>query len=172
MIIAILYVVCVLAADILAARWIVSLPFGLFVPAGVFAIAPVFTVRDQVHERWGRRGAYILIGIASVMSWALSIVTGSTLLARVTLASVAAFALNEVLDTEVYAMLRARSRFGAILGSNAVSAAVDSVLFIWVAFGPDWRLMLGQYLVKLILAGAIGWIITRRDSTLPLIRAT
>ena len=41
--IAALYVACILAADLLAARWIVSLPFGLAVPAGVFAVAPVFT---------------------------------------------------------------------------------------------------------------------------------
>ena len=164
MIIAILYIGCILAADILAARFIVPLPLGLAVPAGVFAIAPIFTLRDEVHERWGRRGAYALIGCASVVSWLVAAIIGSGALARVTLASVLAFALNEVLDTEVYAALRARSRAAAILGSNAVSAAVDSALFILVAFGPDWRLIVGQYVVKMVLAGVVAWMIMRRGS--------
>ena len=156
-----LYVACILAADLLAARWIVSLPFGLAVPAGVFAVAPVFTLRDEIHERWGRRGAYALIALASLCSWGLAVVMGSGLLARVTLASVVAFLVNETLDTEIYHKLRARSRLAAILGSNAVSAAVDSILFIGIAFGLNWSLIAGQYVVKVALAGAVGWWVTR-----------
>jgi hypothetical protein len=163
MILGFLYIGCILLADILAAKWIVPLPFGLAVPAGVFAIAPVFTLRDGVHERWRRRGAYILIGIASTTSWALAVLTGSGLLARVTLASVTAFTLNETLDTEIYHKLRQRSRLVAILGSNAVSSLVDSVLFIWVAFGPAWQMMLGQYLVKMLLAALVGLWMTRKQ---------
>jgi len=159
--IATLYVACILTADVLAARWIVSLPFGLAVPAGVFAVAPVFTLRDEIHERWGRRGAYLWIALASLCSWGLAVVVGSGLLARVTLASVVAFLVNEALDTEIYHKLRARSRLAAILGSNAVSAAVDSVLFIGVAFGLDWSLIAGQYVVKVALAGLVGWWVTR-----------
>jgi len=160
---AILYLGCILLADILAARWIISLPFGLSVPAGVFAIAPVFTLRDEIHERWGRRGAYVLIALASALSWALSVATGSALLARVTLASVIAFVVNEALDTEIYHQLRRRSRLAAILGSNAVSAAVDSVLFIGIAFGLDWSLIVGQYVVKMLLAGLVGLWVMRRE---------
>jgi len=171
MVTVILYIVCVLTADILAARFIVPLPFGLAVPAGVFAIAPTFTLRDVIHERWGRRGAYYLIGCASIISWLIAVITGSGVLARVTLASVLAFAFNEVLDTEVYAVLRARSRAAAILGSNAVSAAVDSALFILVAFGPNWRLIVGQYVVKMILAGVVALWVLRR-STLPYTQET
>lgn len=165
MISATFYIVCILAADILAARFIVPLPFGLVVPAGVFAIAPIFTLRDGIHERYGRKGAYLLIGIASALSWGLSIVTGSGVLARVTLASVLAFALNETLDTEIYHKLRARSRLAAILGSNAVSAAADSVLFIAVAFGWLWPLIIGQYVVKMLIAGMVGLWMTRKDKT-------
>lgn len=162
MYIALIYIICILAADVLAARFIVPLPFGLAVPAGVFAIAPVFTLRDAVHERWGRRGAYALIAVASAMSWALAWLTGNALLGRVTVASVIAFALNETLDTEIYHKLRDRSRLLAILGSNAVSTLVDSALFIWIAFGPLWQLMVGQYLVKMLIAGAIGLWMTRK----------
>lgn len=161
--IGVIYVACILLADILAARWIIPLPFGLAVPAGVFAIAPVFTLRDEVHEKWGRRGAYLLIAVASLASWTLAFVMGNGLLARVTLASVLAFAVNEALDTEIYHKLRERSRFFAILGSNSVSAAVDSVLFISVAFGFNASLIVGQYVVKMLLAAAVGVWVTRRD---------
>jgi uncharacterized PurR-regulated membrane protein YhhQ (DUF165 family) len=150
------YILLVLAADLLAARWIVPLPFGLAVPAGVFPIALIFTVRDDIHEKYGRKGAYALITIASVLSWVLSAILGSSLLARVTLASVAAFALNEIVDTEIYHTLRKRNRFMAILGSNAVSAALDSVIFIAIAFGWNWSLIVGQYAVKMVLSSLWG----------------
>jgi uncharacterized PurR-regulated membrane protein YhhQ (DUF165 family) len=160
--IAILYILFILLADILAARWIVPLFFGLAVPAGVFAIAPIFSLRDGIHERWGRRGAYILIATASIISWGLAVLTGSTILARVTLASVLSFVVNESLDTEIYQSLRSHSKLLAILGSNTISSLVDSVLFIWIAFGPLYNLMLGQYLVKMLLAGIIGiWMVRK-----------
>jgi len=140
----------------------VPLPFGLVVPAGVFAIALVFTLRDGIHERWGKGGAYRLIAAASLMSWGLAVLTGNAVLGRVTLASVLAFAINEALDTEIYHMLRRKSKPIAILGSNAVSAAVDSVLFIAVAFGWLWPLIVGQYVVKMLIAGAVGWWMAKR----------
>jgi uncharacterized PurR-regulated membrane protein YhhQ (DUF165 family) len=160
--IAVLYILFILLADVLAARWIIPLFFGLAVPAGVFAVAPTFSLRDGIHERWGRKGAYILILVASLMSWGLAILTGSEVLARVTLASVLSFIINESLDTEIYQALRNHSKLAAILGSNAVSSLVDSVLFIWIAFGPLYNLMLGQYLVKMILAGVVGIWMTRK----------
>lgn len=163
MISAFLYIGCILAANVLAARYIVPLPLGLTVPAGVFAIAPVFSLRDAVHERFGRKGAYVLIAIATGLSWGWAFVSGDGLLSRVTLASVIAFAFNEILDTEIYYKLRNRSRLLAIIGSNAISSLVDSVLFIWVAFGPLLPLMIGQYIVKMVLAALVGlWIVKKR----------
>jgi len=156
------YIGCIVAANILASRWIIPLPLGLAVPAGVFAIAPVFSIRDAIHEKWGRKGAYILIGLASIISWGLALLTGDGLLSRITLSSVLAFLVNETLDTEVYHVLRQRSRLAAIIGSNAASSMVDSVLFIWVAFGPLWSLMVGQYIVKMVIAGLVGLWMTRQ----------
>lgn len=165
--IALLYVICIVVANVLAARWVISLPFGLAVPAGAFAIAPVFSLRDGIHEKWGRRGAYVMIGVAMLISWGLSVLTGDRLLSRVTLASVFAFAMNEALDTEIYHKLRSHSKLLAVLGSNAVSSLVDSVLFIWVAFGPLWNLMIGQYIIKMILAAGVGvWMTKQSDSML------
>jgi uncharacterized PurR-regulated membrane protein YhhQ (DUF165 family) len=163
MFVSVLYIGCIIAANILAAKWTVPLPFGLAVPAGVFAIAPVFSLRDEVHEKWGRKGAYALIAVASAVSWGLALLMGDGLLSRVTLASVAAFALNETMDTEVYHKLRERSRLWAILGSNAISSLVDSGLFIWVAFGPLWNLIIGQYIVKMLIAAVVGLWIARRS---------
>ncbi len=155
----IVYVTCVVIADILAARWMIPLGFGIMVPAGVFAFAPIFTIRDMVHEEFGKRGAYYLIALASGIAWLLAAITGSGALAVVTLASVIAFVVNEALDTEIYAALRERSRFLAIMSSNAVSAAVDSVLFIAIAFGWIWGAMIGQYVVKMIIATILGLIL-------------
>lgn len=162
MIFGLLYVGLIILANVLATRWIIPLPFSLAVPAGVFVIAPIFTLRDEVHERYGRKGAYLLVAIAAVISWGTSIMTGNTLLARITLSSVIAFVFNGMLDTEIYHELRKKSRLSAILGSNAISSLVDSVLFIWVAFGPLWQLMLGQYMVKMLISTLVGLWITRK----------
>lgn len=164
MIHAVLYVLFVVLANILAARWTIPLAFGLAVPAGVFAIAPVFSVRDGVHEKLGKRWAYALIAAAAAISYVIAWMSGDDLLGRVTLASVVAFVSNESLDTEIYHQLRQRSKLVAILGSNAVSSLVDSILFIWIAFGPMAGLMAGQYIVKMAIAGVVGLWMTRSDS--------
>lgn len=157
------YVFFIVLADILAARWIVPLPFGLAVPAGVFAIAPIFTIRDQIHEKYGKRGAYIAVLVASLIAWGVAAIMGNGLLARITLASLFAFFTNELLDTEIYHRLRKRSKLQGIIGSNTVSSLVDSVVFIWIAFGFVWQLMLGQYIVKMIISIIMGIWITRKE---------
>jgi uncharacterized PurR-regulated membrane protein YhhQ (DUF165 family) len=51
------------------------------------------------------------------------------------LASVVTYGVAEAADTLVYARLRTRGLVAAALGSNVVSSAVDSALFLWLAFG-------------------------------------
>jgi hypothetical protein len=55
MLTATLYIVCILVADVLAARWIIALPFGLTVPAGIFAIASDEGIEETRSGRWLRK---------------------------------------------------------------------------------------------------------------------
>lgn len=151
-----LYIIFIILADILAARWIIPLPFGLAVPAGVFAIAPIFTLRDGIHKKYGYKRVTILIFIASAISYTISIMTGNDLLGRVTIASVIAFLISENADTLVYHIYRKDVWLSRVMKSNLVSTFLDSVIFIGIAFGLVWSLVLGQFVVKMLLAGATG----------------
>ena len=156
MIESILYIFFIVLADILAAKWIIPLPFGLAVPAGVFAIAPIFTLRDAIHRKYGFKRVTVLIFVASAIAYTFSILLGNELLGRVTIASVVAFLISENVDTFVYHVFRKDTWLSRVMKSNLVSTFLDSVIFIGLAFGIVWSLVIGQYLVKMLIAGLTG----------------
>ncbi len=139
------------AANVFASLWMIPLPFGTKAPAGVFFFAPIFTLRDRIQVDRGVRWIYLLIGVSAVVSWIAGSFMGAPLLARVAIASVVAFLVSETLDTIIFTVLK-RSFTERALASNLFSAFVDSVIFIGVAFGVNWRLILGQWLVKLLIS--------------------
>ena len=152
----VLYVGFIVLADVLAARWIIPIGFGLMVPAGVFAIAPIFTLRDSIHKKYGYKKVTLLVFLASGISFLLSILFGSEMLGRVTIASVVAFLVSENVDTFIYHVRANDKWFGRVMKSNLVSAFLDSVIFIVIAFGWQWNFILGQYVVKMVLATLVG----------------
>lgn len=157
-----LYIFFIVLADVLAARWIIPIGFGLMVPAGVIAIAPIFTLRDDIHRQYGAKWALILILVASGISYGISIVLGNEMLGRVTIASVIAFVVSEFADTLVYHMVKHESWMSRVLKSNAVSTLLDSIIFIVLAFGWIWPLILGQYICKMLIAGLVGLMLRKK----------
>lgn len=151
MLLVVLYVVLMVAANVFASLWMVPLPFGLAVPAGVFFFAPLFTLRDRIQVDRGVRFIYALILFTAVISWVAGLVVDLPLLARISLASVAAFAVSESLDTLVFTVVK-RPFAQRALASNVVSTAADSVLFVTLAFGFQTRIIFGQWLVKMIIS--------------------
>lgn len=109
---------------------------GLQVPAGVFFAGLGFLLRDALHELAGRLwvvGA-ILVG-AALSYWLGASVTIPGGHASIAVASGAAFLLSEFCDFGVYAPLRERTLTGAVGLSQVAGAAVDTALFLWLAFG-------------------------------------
>lgn len=158
----ILYLVAIVAANLLIA---------LFGPAVSVINAFVFvsldlTSRDALHDRWrGQhliRNMALLIGGGSVLSFALAMLLPSTfppdVVARVAIASFAAFGVAGLVDALMYQYLfsRGKGRLFRMNGSNVVSAAVDSIVFPTLAFGFPllWPIMLGQFAAK-TLGGAV-----------------
>lgn len=156
MIESILYILFIVLADVLAARWIIPLPFGLAVPAGVIAIAPIFTLRDSIHKKYGYKRVTVLIFVASAISYGASILLGNEMLGKVTIASVIAFLVSENVDTLVYHIFRKDTWLSKVTKSNLVSTLLDSIIFITMAFGFILPLIIGQYIVKMLIAGATG----------------
>lgn len=122
-------------ATVYGANWalktygFIDIGFGLMAPAGVLFAGLAFTFRDLTHEALGRTWCIVAILIGSALSYVLEDV-GS-----IALASAVAFTLSEFMDLGVYEPLRRRSWLGAVAASNTVGLLVDSVLFLWLAFG-------------------------------------
>lgn len=120
---------------------VIPVGFGFMAPSGVLMVGAGLVLRDIVHELGGARAAFFAILIGAVLSW---FVASPALV----IASVAAFLLAETADLLVYAPLRRRQLGLAVLASGAVGAAVDSAVFLYLAFG-SLAFIEGQILGKL-----------------------
>ena len=172
-----LYIACELIANVTSVKPLELGRFGVIVPAGVFIYALTFTLLDLIHERLGKQVARQVIGTAFVanlllaayaqltVSWpAPAFFDGQAAVARVlgaapriVGASLVAYLVASLVDAEIFAWWRTRVggyRWGRVLVSNAVSTAVDSVVFVTLAFAgvlPVLPLVVGQYVVKMVV---------------------
>jgi uncharacterized PurR-regulated membrane protein YhhQ (DUF165 family) len=135
---------------IFAANWLiqhvgpVSVGFGLMAPAGVYAAGLAFTLRDVVQVTLGRSATVLAILIGAGLSYLVS--------PAFAVASATAFLFSELADFAVYTPLERRSWLGAVTLSNTVGLAVDSVLFLWLAFG-SLAFLPGQIVGKAWMTG-------------------
>ena len=150
-------------ATIFGANWalatlgLIPVGLGLMVPAGVLFAGLAFTFRDLVQDSLGRRWTVGLILAGAVLSGLIS--------PRLALASGIAFLVSELADFLVYTPIRTRHWLGAVAASNTVGLMVDSVLFLWLAFG-SLEFLPGQIIGKAsmtLLAVACLWAIRRRN---------
>ena len=140
LILALAFAGTVLAANAALEKWgIVAVGFGLAAPAGVFFAGIAFTLRDGLHEIGGRTWVLGAIAVGGVLSYFIDPVFA--------LASATAFTVSELVDYSIYAPLRRRSWLPAITVSNIGGLTVDSVLFLWIAFG-SLEFIEGQLLGK------------------------
>ena len=107
---------------------VIPVGFGLTAPSGVLVIGAALVLRDIVHERLGSRAALLAIALGSAVAFAVSP-------PAVVIASVAAFLLSELADFAVYAPLRKRKLWMAVLASGVAGSVVDSAAFMIIAFG-------------------------------------
>jgi queuosine precursor transporter len=168
-----LYVACELIANVTASKPVMV--GGIVVPAAVFLYAFTFTMIDLIHERLGKGGArrvvatafaanLLLAGYIQFAIWlpAAPFYSGAAAFAgtlgrtpRIVCASLAAYLVSSLVDTEIFAWWRARvagPKWLRVLISNAMSTLIDSALFIGIAFAgvlPVWPLVRGQYAVKM-----------------------
>ena len=119
---------------------IIPVGFGLFAPSGVLIVGLALVLRDFVHRAFGWKPSVsaIMVGVA------LSFWTASP---AVAMASAAAFALSELADLGIYAPLARKRLLLAVALSGVVGAAVDSAVFLWLAFG-SLDFIAGQILGK------------------------
>ena len=101
---------------------------GLMAPSGVVMVGLALVLRDLVQRRLGRWWSLAAIAIGAVLSAFLAA-------PALVVASTAAFLLSELADFAVYTPLQRRRFILAVMASSALGLVVDSVLFLWLAFG-------------------------------------
>jgi queuosine precursor transporter len=157
------YVGLVVLANWLASKYVVSVGFGYLAPAGVFAIGAVLVLRDWIQQLTNLRISLALVYVAGLLSWVVGNAAGWTSLQRIAVASVVAFTLSETVEALVFTPLRRRSLTVGVVLSATVGNALDSFVFLEIAFGSQ-EFFVGQFLGKswMVIAGTLLTLMRRR----------
>ncbi len=113
---------------------------GVMAPSGVALAGLSLVLLDLVQEEVGVRWA-----LAAVIAGAIIAAVVAT--PQLAVASACAFVVAEFVDLLIYTALRGRGFFVASLTSSIAGLLLDSLIFVWVAFGSA-DLLLGQSLGK------------------------
>jgi queuosine precursor transporter len=132
---AVMFVGLVLLANWLASRFVVHVPLTPYLaPAGVFAIGGVLVLRDWMQQLAGLRWTMPLVYAAGLLSWLVGDLAGWTSLEKIAVASVVAFTVSETVEALVFTPIRDKNLTGGVALSATVGNAVDSYIFLTLAF--------------------------------------
>lgn len=169
-----LYLLSIILANVITARF-APMELGLFIiPYGTLFIGLTLVMRDMVQNRYGRFKTYLLIVVALVLSALSSYLLGDQL--WVVFASMLSFIVSETADTEIYTRLKLPF-VRRVLFSGVVAGFLDSALFVIIGIGPlglqfvSWELVpyaiLGQWVAKvlmqLVVAGGIRQVVIKMN---------
>jgi uncharacterized PurR-regulated membrane protein YhhQ (DUF165 family) len=135
-------------------------------PSGVLMAGIALVLRDLVQRRLG------------VMASSLAILAGAALSAllappALVIASAVAFLLSEFADLAVYTPLARRGLVLAVVASGVAGLVVDSIVFLWLAFGSLDFLsgqVVGKAWMVLLSIPLVAWL-RRRDERLGIMPA-
>lgn len=133
--------------------------FGLMAPSGVLLVGLALVLRDLVQRRLGKVWAVVAIVIGAAISYWLAP-------PALVVASTVAFLLSELADFAVYTPLQERRLVLAVLLSSFVGLVIDSVVFLYLAFG-SLDFVAGQIAGKLwmvLLALPLIWLLRESDT--------
>jgi uncharacterized PurR-regulated membrane protein YhhQ (DUF165 family) len=131
---------------------------GLMAPSGVLMIGAALVLRDLVQRRLGAFYSASAVIAGAVLS---AVIAPASLV----LASGVAFLLSEFADLAVYTPLARRRLVTAVVASSAVGLVVDSIVFLWLAFG-SLQFLPGQIVGKawvVLLSIPFIHVLRRRD---------
>ena len=144
-----IYVALVILANWLASAYIVHVPFTPYLaPAGVFAIGAILVMRDWLQQLGGLWKTMPLVYAAGLISWGVGDLAGWTSLQKIAVASVIAFTVSETVEAVVFTPIRNRSLTLGVALSSTAGLAIDSWLFLTLAFG-SLAFFWGQFFGKL-----------------------
>ena len=129
------FVALVLLANWLASAYVVHVPLTPYTaPAGVFCIGGVLVLRDWMQQLGGLVRTMPLVYAAGLFSWLVGDIAGWTSLEKIAIGSVVAFTVSETVEALVFTPLRKRSLSLGVALSATVGNAIDSWIFLTIAF--------------------------------------
>jgi len=137
---------------------------GLLAPSGVLMVGAALVLRDLVQRRFGAG-----IGICAILMGAA--LSGLLAAPALVVASATAFLISETADFAVYTPLARKHFVAAVVVSGFFGLVVDSVVFLWLAFG-SLEFLEGQIAGKawmIVLSIPLIMWLRRRDERLGLI---
>lgn len=139
---------------------------GLVAPSGVTMVGVALVLRDLVQRRLGTAVSVLAVLIGSGLSALFAP-------ASLVVASASAFLLSEFADLAVYTPLARRRLVTAVIASSCVGLVVDSIVFLWLAFGSLDFLpgqIVGKAWMVLLSIPLVAWL-RRRDERLGIMPA-
>jgi uncharacterized PurR-regulated membrane protein YhhQ (DUF165 family) len=136
---------------------------GIMAPSGVLMVGAALVLRDLVQRRLG-----VEFGVGAIVAGAA--LSAGLAPASLVLASAVAFLLSEFADFLVYTPLARRRLVAAVIVSSVVGLIVDSIVFLWLAFGSlDFLFgqVIGKLWMVLLAIPFVAWM-RRRDERLGL----
>src|SRR5690625_5050820 len=154
-----IYLLSIILANVITARFVPFEIGPLIIPYGTLFIGLTLVMRDMVQNRFGRFKTYLLID-------ALWVVFASTL----------SFIVSETADTEIYTRFKLPF-VKRVFYSGVVAGFLDSTIFVIIGIGPlglqfvPWQLVpyaiAGQWVAKvvmqLVVAGGIRQVVIKLD---------
>ncbi len=189
------YIAAQILADITSLKIIPLAGFSM--DAGTLIYPITFTLRDMVHKVAGRKAARVTILAAGGFNlfmaglfWVVSRIPYDPAAGpqpdwdavlspvwRIVVASIAAEIVAELVDTEIYHLwvsrITRRFQWLRVLTSNAVSLPLDSLIFVWGAFGGVftaavvWSIFTANIIVKgvvTVLSLPLIYLVREQDS--------
>jgi queuosine precursor transporter len=134
---------------------------GVLAPSGVTMVGVALVLRDLVQRRLGAGPSALAILCGAAVS---ALVAPPALI----VASAVAFLLSEFADLVVYTPLARRRLVAAVIASSCAGLVVDSIVFLWLAFGSLEFLpgqVVGKAWMVLLSIPFVTWL-RRRDERL------
>lgn len=146
------FIGCIFLANYAIQHWgTVSFPggphtvtlLGLTAPSGVLLVGLSFSLRDGAQMALGKWWVLVAIVIGACLSYFVA--------PSLVWASGAAFLFGEGCDWAVYTpLIERRKMLSAIVASNTVGSAADTLIFLWLAF-HSLTFFSGQFWLKMLM---------------------
>lgn len=136
-----------------ASNFLVQFPINDWLTWAAFSYPVTFLVNDLTNRRLGPGTARRVVAVGFVVGVALSFVLSTP---RIAVASGSAFLVAQLLDVQIFHLLRNAAWWRPPFISSCVASLLDTALFFGVAFagtGLPWTTWaVGDYLVKFAMA--------------------